>query len=189
MIITITGYPGSGKSTLAKKLAKQLGLKHYSAGDFLREIARKRGMGIMQLHRAMERERAIDEELDARTARLGREKDNFVIDGRVAWHFIPGSVKIFVKVDLRKAAERVFNDTSAGKEERAVEAENANLEDTLHNMQQRLTMNRKRYRKLYGIDYLDERHYNIIVDTTETGIEETKEKVLKEIKQYLSKRK
>ena len=188
MIVTVTGLPGSGKSTLAKGIAKALGLKHYSAGDFLREIAREKGLGLMQVQKQMAGDRAIDDELDARTAKLGKEQDGFVIDGRVAWHFVPKSVKLFVKVDLRKAAERVFADTAAGREERKGEKENKSVEETLRNMQKRVEMNRKRYSKLYGVDYLDEGNYDIVVDTTSSGIDETKEKVLKQIKLYLSKK-
>jgi len=188
MIITITGYPGSGKSTLGKGIAKALQLKHYSAGDFLRQIAKEQGMSLLQIHKAMEKDRRIDYELDKRTAALGKQHDNFVIDGRVAWHFIPNSIKIFVKIDLKKAAERVFDDTCQGKAERCNEKENKSIEATVQNMQKRMQMNQARYKKLYGIDYLDENNYDIVVDTSETGIEETREKVLKKVKQYLSRK-
>jgi len=181
MIITITGLPGSGKSTLAKNLAKELKLEHYSAGDFLRGIAREQGKTLMQIHEEMLRNRAIDDILDERTAKLGKERDNFVIDGRVAWHFIPNSIKVFVTVDLKTAAERIFNDM------RPEEKENSSLEKTMRNMRNRIGMNRARYKKLYGIDYLDKKNYDIIVDTTKSGAGQTMEKVLKQIKQYLSK--
>ena len=189
MIITVTGMPGSGKSTLAKNIAKELGLEHYSAGDLLRHIAKERGMGLLQLHHAMEEDKSVDEELDRRTEKFGKEMDNFVIDGRVAWHFIPNSIKVFVKIDLKAAATRVFADTVAGKEERSEESENISLEETMKNMEERMELNRTRYKRLYGIDYLDDNNYDIVVDTTESGIEETKEKVLNQIKQYLNEKK
>ncbi len=183
MIITITGFPGSGKSTLGKGIAKELGLKHYSAGMFWRQIGKERGMSLMQVQEAAKKDRAIDDEIDRRTKELGEKEDNFVIDGRVAWHFIPNSIKIFVKVDLEKAAERVFRDTKAGKGERTGE-EHASIEETVQNMRKRMQMNKERYMKLYGIDYLDESNYDIIVDTTDCSIPETREKVLKKVKQY-----
>ena len=189
MIITVTGMPGSGKSTLAKNIAKELGLEHYSAGDLLRHIAKERGMSLLQLHHAMEEDKSVDEELDRRTEKFGKEMDNFVIDGRVAWHFIPNSIKVFVKIDLKAAATRVFADTVAGKEERSEESENISLEETMKNMEERMELNRTRYKRLYGIDYLDDNNYDIVVDTTESGIEETKEKVLNQIKQYLNEKK
>ena len=187
MIVTITGFPGSGKSTLGKGIAKALGLKHYSAGDFLREIAKEKGLGLMQIQHEMEKDRGIDDELDKRTEELGKKEDNFVIDGRMAWHFVPKSIKIFVKVDLEKAAERVFRDSQQEKNERSEETGNTSIEKTAKNMKQRMEMNKERYRKLYGVNYLNEKNYDILVDTTNSGIEETKEKVLKQIKSLAGK--
>ncbi len=188
MIITITGYPGSGKSTLGKGIAKALGLKHYSAGDLLRQIAKEKGLGLMQIQHEMEKDRSVDDELDKRTKELGEKEDNFVIDGRVAWHFVPKSIKIFVKIDLEKAAERVFRDTQQGKDERKGEAENGSVEKTAQNMRQRMEMNKERYRKLYNVDYLDEKNYDIVVDTTENSIDVTREMVLEQIKDFAKKR-
>ncbi len=189
MIITITGYPGSGKSTLGKGIAKELGLKHYSAGDLLRQIAKERGLGLMQLQHEMEKDDSVDYELDSRTTKLAEKEDDFVIDGRMAWHFVPKSIKIFVKVDLEKAAERVFQDTCGGKAERAGETCNVDAKETEKHMRQRMEMNKSRYMKLYKVDYLDEKNYDIVVDTTGSGIEETRERVLKQIKQYVNERK
>ena len=39
MIIAISGKAGSGKSTIAKLVAKKLGLKHFSSGDFMLKIS------------------------------------------------------------------------------------------------------------------------------------------------------
>ena len=182
MIITITGFPGSGKSTLGKGIAKALGFKHYSAGDLLRQISKEREMSLMQIHHEMDKNSKIDIELDKRTEKLARKEDNFVIDGRMAWHFVPKSVKIFVKVDLEKAAERVFEDTCGGKKERAEESYNISIEETEKNMRQRMEMNKARYLKLYNVDYLDEKNYDLIVDTTKNSIDKTRENVLMEIK-------
>lgn len=187
MIITITGYPGSGKSTLGKGIAKALGMKHYSAGMFWRQIGKERGMSLMQVQEAAKKDRGIDDEVDRRSTELGKKEDNFVIDGRVAWHFIPKSLKIFVKIDLKKAAERVYRDSKQGKEERKGEEGNLSIEETVKNMQQRMKMNQKRYKSLYNVDYLDEKNYDIVVDTSDSDIPETREKVLKQLKQYLSK--
>ena len=46
MIITISGIAGSGKSTVAKLLAKKLNCKHYSVGDFMRQIAKEKNIPL-----------------------------------------------------------------------------------------------------------------------------------------------
>lgn len=187
MKITITGFPGSGKSTLGKGIAKALDLKHYSAGDFLREIAKEKGLTLMQLQEEMKNDSSVDDELDRRNKELGETQDNFVVDGRMAWHFIPDSIKIFVKINLDIAAERVFKDIKECRGERHQELENKSVEETRKNMEKRMNMNKERYNKLYRLNYLDEGNYDIVVDTGNSGISETRERVLKQIKQYLNK--
>jgi len=187
MIVTITGFPGSGKSTLGRGIAKELGLKHYSAGDLLRKIAEDRGITVLELQELMKKDESVDKELDKRNTELGKKQDNFVIDGRLAWLFIPNSIKIFVKIDLKKAAERVYRDSCQGREERRGECENKSLEKTLENMRKRMEMNQERYRKLYSVNYLDEKNYDIVVDTSKASIPETRQKVLEEIRKIVAK--
>ncbi|MBS3128008.1 nucleoside monophosphate kinase, partial [Candidatus Woesearchaeota archaeon] len=109
MIITISGAPGSGKSTVATFLAKALHLQHYSAGQFMRDMAKERGVTLVELQKeAQEDQGKIDKEIDARTKKLGKEKDNFIIDGRMAWHFIPHAKKIFLDVEIATGARRIY---------------------------------------------------------------------------------
>ena len=176
MIITVAGQPGSGKSTLAKNLAKALGLKHHSTGEIWREIAKERGTTPLKLNKVAESDESIDLELDKRTEKLGKREDNFVMDSRMAWHFIPKSVKIFVKTDLGVVAERIFKDR------RKDEKENTSLEKTLENLKSRMESERQRYLKLYGVDYLDGKNYNLVIDNSDASIEETLEKALAFVK-------
>ena len=107
MIITISGEPGSGKSTVAKAIAEKLKIKHLSAGDFMRELAAERKMTILELTQKAEKDQSIDKEIDERTKKLA-EQDNFIIDSRLAWYFIPKSLKIYLKCSADEAAKRVF---------------------------------------------------------------------------------
>jgi len=100
MIVTIAGKPGSGKSTVAKLLAKKLKFKVFSAGDLRGQIAIKHGMTIDQLNEVGKKERWTDEECDKLLAKMGKEQDNIIFDSRLAWHFVPNSLKIFLDVDL-----------------------------------------------------------------------------------------
>ena len=91
MIITISGIAGSGKSTVAKLLAKKLNYKHYSIGDFMREIAKQRKTTLLELSKEAEKDSSIDKELDQKQIELGKTQDNFVIDSRLGFHFIKNS--------------------------------------------------------------------------------------------------
>lgn len=164
MIISISGRPGSGKSTVAKVLARELGFFHASAGDFMREIAAERGVTILELSRRAERDVAIDHEIDARTARLGEQSDDFVIDARLAWYFLPDSIKVFLDVRPEVGASRIFG---AG---RAAEQENIDLASTIEAVARRTESEVDRYRRYYGVDYLDPRHFDLVVDTSDRDV-------------------
>ena len=52
----------------------------------------------------------IDHKIDSFTKALGEKKESFVLDSRMAWHFIPKSLKIYLRVQPDVAAKRIFND-------------------------------------------------------------------------------
>jgi cytidylate kinase len=171
MKITLSGLPGSGKSTVGKALAKKLGLKHVSAGDFMREMAKERGISLLELGKIAEKDRSIDEEIDKRTVEFGKTNNNFVMDGRLAWHFIPSSIKVFLAVSLEEGARRIFNDISQlGR--RAEEKENLSVEKVKENIESREKSEQLRYKQYYNIDYADSQNYDIVVDTTKLKPEE-----------------
>ncbi len=160
MIITISGTPGSGKSTIAKMLAKRLGFNHYSAGDFMRAMAVERGITLEELTRIALSDRSIDDVIDKRTVELAKKEDNFVIDSRLGWKFIPNAVKILLTIKPEVAAKRVFA------QRRSDEKENTTLEKTKENMQNRLRAEIKRYHDLYKVDYTDAKNHDFVVDTS-----------------------
>ena len=175
MIITISGTPGSGKSTVAKAIAKELNLKHFSAGDFMREIAESKGVSLLELGKMAEKDPSIDKEVDERNKHLAL-KDNFVIDSRLAFHFIPKAIKIFLKVDPKVAAQRTWKDIVAQK--RHTEKQLKSEQEVYDAIIKRLQSEVKRYQQYYGIDYLNEKNYDFILDNTNLNQEQTIEKVL-----------
>lgn len=171
MIITISGKPGSGKSTVAKLLAKKLKMKRYSIGDFMGEIATKKGISLLELSRIAEKSDEIDKLLDKKQINLGKKEDNFIIDSRLGWHFIPNSIKLFLDVDINEAAKRIF---SCRRED---EKENTSLKETLRNIKKRESSERKRFKKYYKIDINKKGYYDIRIDTTKIGIDEVVGKI------------
>lgn len=166
MKITISGRPGSGKSVVAARVAEALGLRHVSAGDFMREMAAERGMSILELSRSAETREEIDREIDARTVRLGEESNDFVMDARLGWHFLPESLKVFLEVEPEVAARRIYE------AQRGAEHENVDLEATVRAIESRMSSETRRYQGYYGIDYGDHRHYDLIVDTSDKTIQD-----------------
>ncbi len=180
MIITISGTPGSGKSTVAKLLAKKLNLKHYSTGDFMREIAKERNLSLEELERIAEGDRAIDTTLDKRQIELGKNEDNFVIDGRLGFYFIPQSIKIFLDADLKIRAQRIWQDIKIKGLRKGERADN--LREIIEEIERRKDSERARYLKYYKVNPDEEKHYDLIVETTKITAEEVVEKIIEFIK-------
>lgn len=166
----ISGTPGSGKSTVAKELARELGFKHYSAGDFMRQMAKERGVSLLELSKRAEKDKSIDKEIDRRTQKLAEEEDDFVIDSRLAFHFIPRAFKVFLKVDSDVAAQRIYKDIEENKREQ--EREFASQEHVRKGIEKRMASEKQRYEEYYGIDFLKESHYDLVLDTEGKTIEE-----------------
>ncbi len=171
MIITISGSAGSGKSVTGRELARRLGYKHYSIGGFMREMAEERDISLLELSRQAEKDRSIDEELDQRQIDLAKKKDNFVIDSRLGFHFIPKSVKVFLDADLKVRAERVVADTIRNEH-------NVNVKTAMENIKKREDSEKKRYKKYYNLNYLDKKKYDLVIDTTNLTIEQTVGKII-----------
>jgi cytidylate kinase len=179
MIITISGTPGSGKSTVAKAIGKALKLKHFSAGDFMRALAADKGVSLAELSKEAEKSDKIDREIDARTVELFKREDNFVIDSRLAFHFAPKSlkvVKIFLICNTKEAARRIYGDVLSNK--RSVESDIKTQKDAEKAIASRMKSEVKRYKKYYGVDYLDEDNYDFVLDTSNISIDGAIGKVL-----------
>src|SRR3989339_226507 len=153
MIITISGIAGSGKSTAAKLLAKKLNYKHYSVGDFMREIAKEKSITLLELSRQAEKDNSIDKELDKKQIELGKKEDNFVIDSRLGFHFIPKSKKIFLEVDLNEAAKRILKDKREHEQYK-------DIQESIEKIKTRIKSEDKRYREYYKVDYHDKDNYD-----------------------------
>jgi CMP/dCMP kinase len=182
MIITITGSLGSGKSTIAKLLAEKLNYKHYSTGDFMREMATERSMTLLELSKAAENDKSIDKALDDRQVDIGKRENNFVIDARLGWYFIPHAVKIFLDVKDEAAAKRIFD------ARRPDEKYNTTLEKTLENIKTRRESEKKRYFEYYSVDYYDKKNYDFVLDTTKINVEQVLGKVYDFVKKYETKK-
>src|SRR3989338_9520450 len=172
MIITISGDIGSGKSTVAKIIAKKMGLKHYSVGDFMRQLAHNQGISFEELTRKSFNDPQIDYKLDSFTQDLAhRREHNFIIDGRIAWHFLPESVKVFLKVSPDVSAKRILLRKHRDENFTSIEAAHrARIE--------RRRIENDRYRKIYHIDMENPSNYDLVISTDTRSAEEVADAII-----------
>lgn len=179
MIITISGTPGSGKSTVGKIIAERLKLNHYSTGDLMRSIAKDKGVTLEQLGKIADNDDGeIDRQLDDRQVSLGKSEDNFVIDGRLSFHFIPNSVKIFIDATIEERARRIYSDivNNLRPSETA-----ESLKDEISKISDRELVEKKRYQQYYQLNPFDKTNYDLVIDSTDLSINEVVEKILASI--------
>lgn len=171
MIITIGGKAGGGKSTTAKSLAEKLNYKQYSMGDLQREIAKDLGMTIEELAEFEKTDDKYDHMIDDKQIKLGKEEDDFTMDGWLSAHFIPNSIKVFLDVNIDEAVKRRV------KHHRDTESF-SNVDEAKKSMLNRQKNNRERWLKFYNYDFLDMKNYDLIIDTTELTPDEVLEEIL-----------
>ncbi|MFP4112385.1 MAG: cytidylate kinase family protein [Candidatus Woesearchaeota archaeon] len=184
MIISISGMPGAGKSTLAENISKKLGMKRYYIGALRRSMAKERGMTLDEFNTLGETDPSTDKEVDEYQEKLGKEEDNFVIEGRTSFFFIPHSIKIFLDVDLKEAARRIYRCSLDEKDQRN-EKVYLSEDDVYKNLLKRIESDRKRYRNYYNIENCyDGNNFDFVIDTTLL----TPEQVFEKTKIFVEKR-
>jgi CMP/dCMP kinase len=162
MIITLAGNVASGKSTVGKALAEKLKIKHHSSGDFMRKIAKEEGITLHELGEKAEKSIQIDRMIDEMTIKLSKKKDNFLMDSRLAWYFIPNSVKIYLYAGKREQIRRIGKDL---KDNKRGEENIKHAKEILKSVEKRENSERTRYMKYYGIDYHQKHFYDFWQNT------------------------
>lgn len=174
MLITVSGPAGSGKSTLAASLADGLGFEHVSGGDVFRDLAAERGLTALELNRQAETDDTIDRELDRRLRSIARERDDVVLESRLAgwmageyadfrlWLDAPPAVRVARIADREdKTVETARRETDARAESEAL-----------------------RYREYYNIDIENLTIYDLVINTARWSPSGVRSLVLSAIDSY-----
>jgi cytidylate kinase len=153
--ITIFGLAGTGTTTIGKMLAQKLGYTFISSGNIFRDTAKSLGMTIYEFDALCTKDPSYDKTLDDKLVEIGKTQDNFVLESRLAWHFIPDSYKVKLNCDFDTRIERVaYRDgmTIDEAREKTIAREKAGEE---------------RYKVYYSIfDFGDNKYFDLVIDST-----------------------
>jgi predicted cytidylate kinase len=159
--LTISGDLGSGKSSVAEQLSQMLGFEVTSTGAILRAIAADMGVSALEANLVAETDTSIDDRVDAHTVRLAREATAPIIfDSRLAWNFVPRSLRVRLIVDPLVAAERIH-----GRGPATAEAYTS-TEHAFDLVLDRADAEVRRYWQRYGVDISRLSNYDLVIDTT-----------------------
>lgn len=179
-IISLAGELASGKGTVSKLLSEELEYTVYRNGEYVRKLAKEKGMDITTFNEYLQEHPEIDRQIEKSAAEYAQENDNFIIDARLGWYAVPESFKVYLTIDINEAAKRAFYD-----EDRKSTEKFNSIEEQKVDMQRRYQMENERYFNLYGVRKEDLSNYDLVVDTTKLTPNEVKQKILDEYKKWL----
>ncbi len=159
--ITITGALGSGKSTTARMLGQLTGYPYYSTGSAQRHIAEQMGLTTLELNLLSDKDPSIDEKIDSVFKKMNSDGTQYVVDSRLAWHFMPDSFKVKLITDKQTAALRIMHDTT-----RTGERKYASAAEAMTAITERRQSEAARFLNTYHVDIENNEAFDLILDTT-----------------------
>jgi len=171
VVICISGMAGSGKSTVAKMLAERYGLKYYSGGDALKELAAEKGHepfkrgwweseeGIRFI-KERENDPKFDKAVDKKLMELAQQ-GNVILDSWAMPWLLKKGFKIWLEASLEKRAERI------------AKRDNITVKEAVEAIKRKEEGTKTIYKKLYGFDLGEDfAPFHLILDTDNLTQEE-----------------
>ena len=182
--ITLSGSIGSGKSTVGKLLSKSLGVEFISVGNFSRKKAESMGFDIDQFQIYLKKHPEIDKEMDQYITEEMNRKDSFILDYRLGFHFIKNSFNVLLKVSPELALTRISSRLGTNEY-----YDGLSFKDKIAKMESRNLNMQSRFIELYGVDFLNEENYSLLIKTNELNPEEITSIIIKNYKRLKNGRK
>jgi cytidylate kinase len=124
-----------------------------SAGGVFREVARRRGLTVVQLNQLAEDDTTIDRDLDRLQAEMARGGP-CVVESRLSGWMVEADLKVWLDAPLEVRAARV------------AAREGQRSDDARRELLVREQSEWSRYKALYGIDKTDRAPYQLVIDTS-----------------------
>lgn len=153
MILTIGGLAGTGTTTAAKVLSEKLDIPFLSTGSIFREMAKERGMSVLEFSEFAEKDNNIDIEIDRRQAELAKSSDNLILEGRLSAYFVGADLKLWLITPFDVRAERI-----ADRENKTVDL--AKKEIIIREESEAL-----RYKDIHDIDISSMDIYDLVINS------------------------
>ena len=186
-LFVVGGPGGSGSTVISEMLAKHFKLRRVYGGALFRRAIREKGYEkIEDFYTDFNEEELLklDMEVDRRLLEESKEKDvlieSKIFSGILHIKNIPCTVSIWLDASLHTRALRHLN---REKKEWSFLERIVEYFRIRRNLRKRWNLDRKRYARLYGVDYAKPKLYNsIVIDSSKINEEETFNLILKMLK-------
>jgi cytidylate kinase len=154
LVVAVSGLHGTGKSTYASNIANEFKLRHVSAGKLFRQIAAERQLSLTALSCEAEQNEELDHLLDERTRKEIR-KGKVVVDGLLAGWMARecSALKIYLSAPYEVRIRRIVARDGIS----YTQAERVTL--------LRERSEKRRFKRVYGIDIDDLSIYDLVLNT------------------------
>jgi len=179
-IISLAGELASGKGTVSNILMERLQYTVYRNGEYVRKLAREKGLDITSFNAYLNDHPEIDRQIEKSAAEYAKGHNRFIIDARLGWYAVPESFKVYLIVDIDVAAKRAFHDENRKETEKfdTVEEQKADI-------QKRYQMENERYWRIYKIHKEEHSNYDLVIDTTHLTPEQVAEEIIEKYQKWL----
>jgi CMP/dCMP kinase len=158
---------------VAHVLGGLLGLDVVSTGSIQRRLAQERGMTTLEFNLHSEANPGLDDLIDGHLIALQDSTQEVIVDSRMAWFFLPESLKVYLIVDPIIGTSRVLSDNH-----RVATESYADQERAYEEIRRRQESEKKRFLSKYGVDYTRFANYDLVVDTSHVTPQEVAEQIL-----------
>ncbi len=163
-IITLTGKPGSGKSSTADRVAEMLNYTRYSSGESIRAMIHKQKITLGEFNKNAESDPEVDQKIDEELRKL-RDHRDIIIDSRLGFYWIPESFKVYLDLNNDVAIARIFKDATMNTFRSESGEGSPTMGDVMDQVEERMQSERRRFKKLYGVNPYSIEHFDLVIDT------------------------
>jgi len=152
MIIAVTGLAGSGKNTFGAALAEELGLRVVC--PTFKDLAKAEGVSLLEFQKMAHADPEIDKKFD-KHLKEESTRGNCVVTTWLGPWMVDADFRIWVEAPLEVRAKRL------------AKREGMTDEEALEHTKKRDADNRERYLKLYDIDIMDHKDFDLEISSEE----------------------
>ncbi len=158
--IAISGDLGSGKSVTSKYIAEKLGYQYISTGEIQRQMAREKGISVLEMNKLADINSEVDKKIDETLIQINKSDGGYILDSRLAWFFVSTSLKIYLRTNLEITINRILFDKKRTSELYA------SREIARTEIIERKASENARFLIEYGIDCGNLSNYDLVIETT-----------------------